>query len=394
MKTKLQIFILLCLNISVFAQESTKTKTISYDIAAEYQKAINYLAAFQYQKALDHIYECQRSDPSNLDYLSKLAWCYQQLGDYSESKIYYQKLLKEDPDNVSAFSNLGYIFEKELNYQQAKIYYRELLNIDTTNSYYYRINAYNAMKTKEPLVSITYFNKAHVLNPKDLVVIDELANLYFQMEAFEYAISFTEKGLALAPDNYRLLYTDARVRNKIDSFQMVVNSLEHALSLGDTVPYYQTMLGVSYIHLDSLDKAAFHLHQIVDKKKASEHTHHYLSVIYDKKEDQEQSMYHLEQAIEKAISPKASLYYAELAAIHEKQKNYKKAIALYDEALEHSAKDVYIFHKARNTDFFYKDKRMALRIYKKYLSTGHDKYREYTEGRISELKAIIHQRGD
>jgi len=393
MKSKLQIFLLLCLSLSLFAQESADTKTINYDIVAEYQKAIDYLAAFQYQKALDHIYECQRSDPGNLDYLSKLAWCYQQLGNYSESKLYYKKLLQEDSNNISALSNLGYIFEKELNYQQAKSYYRELLSIDTTNSYYYRINAYNAMKTKEPLVSIAYFNKAHVLNSKDLVVIDELANLYFQMEAFDYAISFTEKGLALAPDNFRLLYTDARVRNKVDSFRLVVNTLEHALSLGDTVPYYQTMLGVSYIHLDSLDKAAFHLHQIVNKKKASEHTHHYLSVIYDKKKEPEQSKHHLEQAIKKAISPKASLYYSELAAIHEKQKNHKKAIKLYDEAFEHSGKDVYLFHKARNTDFFYKDKKMALRIYKKYLATGHEKYREYSERRISELKALIHQGG-
>ena len=379
--------------LSLSAQDSIKLQTITYDVASEYQKAIEYLGAFQYQKALDHIYECHRTDPGNLDYLSKLAWCYQKLGNYSESKIYYNKLLQTSPGNVSAMSNLGLIYEKELNYHKAKDYYRQLLEIDTTNSYYYKINAYNAMKIDQQMEGIVFFNKAHQLNPNDLIVIDELANLYFDLGATEYALTFTQKGLALAPDNLRFLYSDARVHNKLDSFSTVVQQLEHALSLGDTLGYYQTMLSVSYIHLDSLDKAAFHLEQLVALDKASEHTHHYLSIIYDKKEDSKQSMYHLEKAIEKAISPKTSLYYAELAAHHEKQKTYKDAIFFYAEAYQHSQKDVYLFHQARNTDFYFKDKKMALRLYKKYLATGHAKYREYTTKRVSELKAIIHQTG-
>ncbi len=377
----------------LFAQDAPKVKPIQYDIETEYRKAIDYLGAFQYQKALDHIYECHRTEPDNLDYLTKLAWCYQQLGNLSESKIYYRELLKKSPDNVGALSNLGLIYEKELNHLKAKSYYRQLLEIDTANSYYYRINAYNALKTEEPLTSIVYFNKAHALTPKDRVVVDELAKLYYQLDAFDYAMSFTEKGLAQSPDNLRLLYTDARIHSKVDSFSRVIESLEHALSLGDTVPYYQTMLSVAYIHSDSLDQAAFHLNKLIDVGKSSEHTHHYLSIIYDKKGEPELSMHHLEEAITKGISPKVSMYYAELAAHYEDLKDYKKAIALYEEAYTHSENDVYLFHQARNTDLYYKDKKMALRLYKKYLSSRHGKYREYSESRVRELKSIIHQMG-
>ncbi len=363
----------------------------TFDTEAEYQKGLNAISAFQYDKAADHFYECQRNEPTNLEYLSKLAWCYMQAGNYAESKIYFKEVLKKDSVYVMAISNLGHLYEKELNYAVAQKYYRELIQIDSTNSYYYRLNGFNSIKTKQPLQAMAYFNQAHNLNPKDLVVINELANLYIQMESLEYAEMMTNRGLELSENNIQLLYTAARIQHKQKSYENVITLLEKTQTQGDSNAYYQMILGVAYLQVDSLDKGVYQLERLVSLNKDSEHTHHYLSIAYDEKNDAEKSMGHLVKAIELAISPKASTYYEELAIHYDRKKEYKKALDLYEEAYTHSKKPIYLFYIARNTDLFYKDKGMAVRQYKKYLSSGDKKHEEYSLKRIEQLKEIIHQ---
>jgi Flp pilus assembly protein TadD len=379
--------------LTVKAQDSAVVQlAITFDTESEYREGLNAISAFQYEKAARHFYECQRNEPDNLEYLSKLAWCYLQLGNYSESKIYFKEVLKKDSTHAMAISNLGYVYELEWNHLAAQSYYRQLLEIDSTNSYYYRLNAYNAMNTQAPLQAIAYFNKAHTLHPNDLVVINELAELYIQLEAFNYAETMVEKGLKLSGNNIKLLYTAARIQNKNKAYDHVIRLLEKTQSLGDTNAYYQMLLAVSYLQLDSLDKGIFQLEHIIRQQKETEHTHHYLSIAYDQKRDADKSIYHLEKALEKAISPKTSTYYEELAVHYDRKKDYKKALELYEEAYAHSGKPTYLFYIARDTDLFYEDKNMALRQYQKYLATGDTKHQEYCNNRITILKEVIHQK--
>jgi tetratricopeptide (TPR) repeat protein len=290
-----------------------------------------------------------------------------------------------------AISNLGYLYEKELNYAAAQEYYRELIQIDSTNSYYYRLNGFNSIKTKQPLQAMAYFNQAHNLNEKDLVVINELANLYTQMESLEYAEMMVDRGLELSENNIQLLYTAARIQHKQKSYENVTTLLEKTQAQEDSNAYYQMILGVAYLQLDSLDKGIYQLKRLVSLSKDSEHTHHYLSIAYDEKGDVEKSMTHLEKAIELAISQKTSTYYEELAVHYDRKKEYKKALDLYEEAYAHSKKPIYLFYIARNTDLFYKDKAMAVRQYKRYLATGDKKHQDYSRKRVAQLNEVIHQ---
>jgi len=59
-------------------------------------------------------------------------------------------------------------------------------------------------------------------------------------------------------------------------------------------------------------------------------------------------------------------------------------------ASRYSADPVLDFHIAHNADRYFKDKKIALRYYQKYLNNNHPKYREYAEQRIMQLKETIH----
>lgn len=367
------------------AQDSTPDQ-----IQQRYQQGLAAMNAFQFEKAIPHFNECHREDNDNLNFLQQLGYCYYKIGNYRDAKLFFKKMLQLDSLNVQALSYLGTVAEQEYNYQDAKNYYGQLLESDTTNSYYYKLNAYMAVKTNQVLPAIAFFRKAYDLNPMDIEVIERLSAIYLELEQPEMADEMLQLGLRLDANNIRLLQLDARIQNKLKNYERVIASIEKIMAQGDTTAYYQMMIGVDYMRLDSIDKGIFHLEQIVQRQEDNEHTHHYLGTGYQKRKDFAKSEEHYQKAIERGISPKIALYYQDLASIYEEKGDYKKAIECYQKSYEYEPAKEVLFHLARNHDLYYKDKRMAMRFYEQYYNSGHEKYRKYADERITQLKEIIH----
>ena len=384
---RLTILIILLLNGSLLKSQ----ETIVVDIEAAYKKGIELMNANQYSEAVNHIFECHRSDYNNQDYLNRLAYCYFKLGNYRESKYAYAALLKMDSLNIGALSNLAMIAELELNYKSASDYYGQLIQLDSTNSYYYRQNGLIAQKRGELIPATAFFNKAHILNEKNIATIVDLATAYLELGAVEYAKNIIDRGMQQDSANISVLYTNARIQNALDDYPGVIRSIERTMELGDSSNYLAMMIGVAYLRTDSLNQCIFHLNKIIEREKDSEHTHHYLALAYELQEDFEKAKTHFEKAIEKGISSKVPRYHEDLAKLYEKSNDYYKAYENYKAAYDYEAADELLFHIAYNADQYYKDKNIALRFYKKYLSTSDQKYQEYTNKRIVQLKEIIHQ---
>lgn len=358
--------------------------------AEAYQVALDLMANFQFDKAQTLLSECYIREPENVDYLLKIAYCNQQSGRYPDALIFYNKVLTLDSLNTNALSSIGSIYERTSNYRQAERYYRQLIQIDTSNAYYYKRNAYVAQRLNKVLQSVIYFLRAHELNEADIETIDQLSNLYLALNDLESAELMIGRGRNIDPNNVGLLYNQARLEQKRKNHESVAVSIEKAMAQGDTSDYYQMMLGVAYIHLDSVEQAIEHLEAIVDRGKDSEYTHHYLGLAYRSKEEHEKSIEHFEKAIELGISEKMGDFQADLASVLIEQNNYRSAIAHYREALKYKPAAEHLFHLARACDQYYKDKKIAMKYYEQYLSTDDKKFRNYTEQRIKQLKEFIH----
>lgn len=365
------------------------------DINEQYKLGNEALNNFQYQKALDHFYECHRVDMNNKSYLQKVAYCYMKLGDYGEAKFSYNSLLKKDSTNVNAWSNLGSIYEKELNYSKASECYQELLAIDSTNSYYFRQNAMMALRMKNPLLAVVHFSKAYELNPKDVIVINQLGSLMLRFDQPDEAQEIIQRGLRFAPNNFKLLYTKADILHRKKDYENLVETISHTMSLGDTVQFYQKMLGAAYLHLEEYDSCIYHLDRIVERGEESDLTYYQLAIAHRSKGDLDKGAESYQLAIKKGISENVGTYYKNMALIFDEQKKYKDAIAAWKKAIEYSPKEhVYLFHLAQDCDKYYRDKKIARRYYRKYYDTKHQKYREYVRERIQYLNGLIHQRGE
>ena len=356
-----------------------------------YEQALERLNNYQYDRALDLLSACYKEYANDPAYLSRLAYCYFQLGRYPDAKLFYNSILKLDSTNTQAISSLGSIFEKENNQREALRYYVYWASLDSNSSFAFKRSGFTAIRSGLGMEGILFFLKAHELNPADIETIDQLSTLYLQSEQLDYAEQVLQKGLNIDPNNIRLLQNKARLFSKRKDYPTVIQAIEKTMAQGDTSEYYQMMIGVAYLQLDSLDKGIFNLEEIMRRKEDTEHTHQYLGLAYRKKGDTKKSIEHFEKAIQKGISEKIDSYYADLGAIYESQSSYRKAIEQYQKAQEYRSKPEYVFFVARNHDLAYKDKRRALKLYEQYLATKDPEFKGYAEQRILQLKEIIHQ---
>lgn len=388
-------YLILLLFISIanttFAQSSLANET-QVPTETLYQEALTKIAAYQFEEALKLLSRCHIRNQKNITYINQIAYCHAQQGRYPDAKLYYKQTLKLDSVNVTAISSLGRLYEQERNYKTSLPYYQQLVALDSMNSYYHKRLAYNYSKLGDMFAGINAFLKAHQINPRDIEVVEQLSDVYLRTQNFEFAKEMLKKGLYIDPNNIKLLYIKARLHKYDSEHEGVVEAVTQAMSQGDTSSYYQMILGVAYLYLDSLDQTIFHLQDIVKREKDTEHTHHYLGVAYHKLNDLDRSVEHFEKAIEKGISSKIDIYYADLGSIAEEQKDYKAAIAHYEKAYSYDPKQEYLFHIGHNYDLYYKDKKTALRYYEKYLESGDTKYKTYTADRIEKLKELIHFR--
>lgn len=360
------------------------------DLDKHYQSALQLINEFQFDRALTLLSECYIQEPENVDYLLKIAYCNQQSGRYPDALIFYNKVLALDSVNTNALSSIGSIYERTNNYREAGEYYRQLIQIDTTNAYYYKRNGYVALRMNKPLQSVIYFLRAHHLNEGDIETIDQLSDLYLALNDLESAELMVRRGRSIDPNNLALLYNQARLEQKRKNHDEVAGAIRRAMELGDTSDYYQMMLGVAYIYLDSMDQAVEHLEAIVDRGQDSEYTHHYLGLAYRAKDEHAKSIEHFEEAIKQGVSEKMSDFQADLAGVLVEENNFRAAIDHYREALKYDPSADHIFHLARACDQYYKDKKIALKYYEQYLNTPSQKFREYTQQRVKQLKEFLH----
>lgn len=356
-----------------------------------YEQALERLNNYQYDRALDLLSACYKEYANDPAYLSRLAYCYFQLGRYPDAKLFYNSILKLDSTNTQAISSLGSIFEKENNQREALRYYVYWASLDSSSSFAFKRSGFTAIRSGLGTEGILFFLKAHELNPADIETIDQLSTLYLQSEQLDYAEQVLQKGLNIDPNNIRLLQNKARLFNKRKDYSTVIQAIEKTMAQGDTSEYYQMMIGVAYLQLDSLDKGIFNLEEITRRKEDTEHTHQYLGLAYRKKGDAKKGIEHFEKAIQKGISEKIDSYYADLGAIYESQGSYRKAIEQYQKAQTYQMKPEYTFFLARNHDLAYKDKKTALKLYEQYVATKDPEFKGYAEQRILQLKEIIHQ---
>lgn len=368
----------------IFATEGRAQETRKTDDALllEYYQNQRFAEALSYLKS---IYTEPVTDAKELTRLAYTAVMAKLLPDAAD---YYQRVYDRDSTNQSVLYNLASINQRRGNNNKAEFYFKKLVVLDTAN-----FNAYNRLgqinRDKADLKNeVYYFEKANKLNPTDADVAVDLTEAYIIQDQDQKA----EKILAIAinadPDNIILQQTLLRLSYVQSKWKETVKTGEQLLLLGDSTAATMAKLGRAYFQTKSYDCGIATLLKIPDDNQ-TENTAYYTAGCYKMLKDQKKAILYFTKAITLSISTSTGTYYNEIADSYETQKSFKKAKDNYLKGLLYDEQPIAYYYLATMFDSELKDKKSALKYYKKYVAAKHDekqkKYKDFSVARIAAL---------
>ena len=153
-------------------------------------------------KSLD---EAVVSDPNNPILHFVLGSTYSSLEDFDKAKLSYETALSLDPNYIDACNNLAAIYLDEAN-----IYIEKKNNLPINASQ----KKYNSLTNKIKnlrLKAVPYLENVLLLEPTDLVIIETLKQIYYQLEMDQKSLSM--KKLKDLPDDMKPAFVQEYFNN-------------------------------------------------------------------------------------------------------------------------------------------------------------------------------------
>jgi len=135
-----------------------------------------YLSAQQNDKATAYLNTAIQKDPTNPSFYYARAVLFDQSKKFEEAEVDYLKCISLDENYFNALYNLGVLY-----YNRA-VENNNKAN-DLTDMKAFEKARAEADKTFEK--SLPFMERAHIVNPKELAVLESLKNLYYRFENFD-----------------------------------------------------------------------------------------------------------------------------------------------------------------------------------------------------------------
>jgi tetratricopeptide (TPR) repeat protein len=368
-----------------------------------YQQIGNYTKAIEkYNKALAIRF--------NLKTKENLGKCYQKNNRTAKAILLFEEVLKENNNNLLLKYHLAKLYKSKRAFLKAKTHFKELINSDNKNPnyYYYLGSTYRNLKEKDSAKSA--FLKAIDLDSTHFKSLYKLSKIFrkeskytskklpkkfrdLYQEKNDTSYYYLKKGLQFYPNSKALLQLATKYYFKDEDYS---KTIEYSSQLKYLSAEEQQNLAISYFFIKDYKQVKDYLYDLIDTQKATTQTFYYLALTYKVEKDYEKAELYMNFAI-RVEQPQLAPYYFELGLIHQEAKQYPKAINNFKTALE---EDQYHYkshyHLALLSDSYYKDKKIALKLYESYLNkfTYQDKeITAFVKQRMKELKIMLFNKG-
>ncbi len=336
------------------------------------QKADVLMKKQDYTGAIGLYEKCLGSDSTRHETLNSLAFCYLNAGDYALAKEKYHILERVDSFGTEAAIRLASIYEVQQNLPKAIRYNLLLSKRFPGNPVYLRKLGSLYLQGRESTQSRQMYREALMINPRDLLAVQGLSEILVTADSLETADSLLSVGLKTDSLHIGLSLLRSRVLYRTRHYRETADILHRMTYRTELNNYYNKLLGYSFMQIDSLEKAIFHLQKSLLEESDPEYALFYLALAYEKKKEYERSDWYYSEAIKAGISENVAQYYRGKARIAMQTDKNKEAIDLYRQSLEYQKDPTVYFFMANAADLYYKDKTRAAEYYRKYLASGHD----------------------
>jgi tetratricopeptide (TPR) repeat protein len=330
--------------------ELENVKEPSFEIlekmASIYQKTGNNTKAIEFYSKT---FQLQPSDKVK----EQLGKSYQFSGNSDQAIKIYNEVLQTNPDNLLLIYNLAKLYMSEKKVKKGIELFKELSKKDTLNpNYQYQLGiAYEKLGQSGFLDSGNSFLKAYNIDSLHLKSIYNLAKFYRKLNFKDSTTLYINKGLEINP-MYGLVYLNMKDYKKAEEYFKIAQKKDFK----DASVAYN--LGLVYKELKDFKKAEYSFA---------------MSIYFQK--------------------PKLDKTYYQLGLMQLKQNETKSAIRSFQEGYKNNHLNaILLFQLAMTEDDYYKDKKIALQRFEKYIDKFSDKDKEsalYAKQRIKEIKTVL-----
>lgn len=349
-----------------------------YNAIDNYKKASSY-----YEKALLF----------KNDYLTKikLGKSYRKQKKYVEAIQVFEEIIKKDSENLLVQYQLGKLYLLTRKSKKAEKTFKTLIAQDSWNANYsYQLGlAYAQLKKRN--LKIDNFINAFKKDSTHIKAIERLAIDFILLRDRDSSKLFVDKGLALYPNHIQLnrMRINSLYRNK--KYKKAIAILKKLDTLKPNEHFTLKMLARTYYNLKEYDKAKkfFEKAGKIDGEDFKSQT--YIGHIYFKKKNYKKAMYKYMYATFKG-KRKRDEEYMGLAQSHYELKETKQAIRMFKKATEENSSNYNaLYQLATLSEDYYKDKKIAYKLYERYIDRFEEKDTEmtaYVKNRIKEIKKL------
>jgi tetratricopeptide (TPR) repeat protein len=381
MKSICYLLVFLLLSTVVLAQQTNKPDdALLLDL---YQNQ-------RFTEAADYLKKIYTEPVTNTKALAQLAYTANMAGRLADAEGYYQRIYNADSTNIAVLYSLGSLNLRRGNALKAESFYKRIIASDTTNFLVYKQLAGISSDKNDITSVVLYLQKANKLNPAEPDVASDLSDLYVSMKFNGQAEKVLNKAIAADPENIVLLNSLLKLVYAQKKWPEAVEAGLKLVKNGNYSGLVLTKLGVAYYNLKNYECSVATFADIADIGQ-NETSYYYAALAYKALKDYRTAIDKMYKAIEEGVSPNVASYYGEIADSNEKLFKFKKAALAYQKSVQFDDQSPLIYYSMASLyDTGLKDKKKAVKYYKKYLSlkppvAKQQSYINYSKSRIAML---------
>lgn len=376
---RLLTILLLLLAVKSFAQQKPDEAML-----------LDYYQNQRFAEAADYLKKIYPEPVTDKKALSALAYTSSMAGRLPDAENYYQRVYQLDTTNTGALFNLGNINMRRGNNAKALIYYKRIAAADSTNFAVYKQLATLSQSTGDVTGMLVYLQKANKLNPQEPDVAYNLASLMITLKQFPHAAKILDTAIVADTSNMLLQQGLAQVDYQLKKYPETIAVCTKLVANGEKSNAIVSWLAISNYMLKKYQEC-IDAYALLGDDMQNETSFYYTGMAYKALNKQKEAIIYFDKATKDAISAYVNDYYAEMADSFDKLHLTKKAIAAYQRSLYFKEDGLVFYSLANIYDDQLKDKRSAVKYYRKYLASNPDTLKQktyvtYSKSRIGQLK--------
>ena len=339
-----------------------------------------------YAEAAAYLKNAYPEPVTDLKVLSRLAYTYQMAGKLPDAEAYYQRIYQVDSSNIAVLFSLAGINLTRENDNKAIAYYQKILKLDSTNFMVYK---QLGRLITDPVQSLIYLQKANKINPEDDQVAANLGVYLTGLKQYKQAQKVLTRALVADSTDLILLRPMLALTYELKKYNETIRAGNQILAVGDVSYPVVSKVAESYYMLKNY-QCCIETFALLPDNIQSEASYYFMAESYKALKNYPQALDYFDRTLKQSISPNTGLYYAEMADTYNEMDQLKKTIGAYQKSLFFNENGMVYYTLANLYETKLKDKKNALKYYKKYLDTKPPEkekaYVDYVQSRISELK--------